>query len=336
MTTLATHLPEDESAAPTLGAGQIFIVGMPRSGTTLISKMLSRHSSIHISPETHYLAHDWRINKGLDLSVRTNRTNFIREFVTGPWFEELAIERSELEQKFLDDSSCTFRRIFEFILREQAKKHGKQIYGEKTPGHYEHVDTLLDWFPNARVIFMMRDPRAVAASTIDTPFGSRFVNFHARRWNRANEVWNSFRNERRVMLLKYEDLVGDAERELSKVCKFIGVISEQAMLDSSITGADSSDGSWRQDHYRRAVQPIDSHSVSKWKKRLRPGQVRTIEYLCVDGMTQHEYERPTNKFSVIDPPRVFTAVLFSRIIMGANRHLQNWFGRARPNAISGR
>lgn len=302
----------------------VFIVGMPRSGTTLVSNILSRHSQVYISPETHFVAHDWRINNKLDLAVRANRDKVIDGFIRGDWFDTLKIDHEELRSRFRDDDQCTFPAIFHFILQVQSQRLGKPITGEKTPGHYEHVHTLLQWFPDARVIFMMRDPRAVSASTIDTPFGSRFINFHARRWTRANEVLKSHHGDRRVYLLRYEDLVGEPNRKVKDLCDFVGIEFEPGMLAASGKRAVACRDAWRTDHHARADMKIDARSVEKWKERLRPGQVRSVEYLCFEGMREHNYPLITKRFSHLDATKAAVAAFYSRLVMGALRHAKHW------------
>ena len=152
-----------------MSSGPIFVVGVPRSGTTLVSSVLSKHSSIHISPETHYLAHDWRTNRHLNLSNRRDRSDFIDGLISGRRFRSLNIPADKLRERFIEDDSANFRSIFDYLMSFQAREAGKPISGEKTPGHYEHIGDLLSWYPAGRVIFVLRDPRAVVASVIDDP-----------------------------------------------------------------------------------------------------------------------------------------------------------------------
>ena len=131
-------------------------------------------------------------------------------------------------------------------MEAYADSRRRAVIGEKTPAHFRHVDTLLDWFPDARVIHMIRDPRAVYVSEVkrrtaipDTlpyrwlarvPPAMRALILVqvARTW--AEAVNHHRRNARRYpdryRLVRFEDLVREPEQVVADLCRFLGVAFE--------------------------------------------------------------------------------------------------------------
>ena len=157
-----------------------------RSGTTLTRRILDRHSRIGIATENHYLGHllawegarhyfrrlgdlrdDATVRRLVDLiySPEFQRRSRLREL--SPYWRWLTerVPRADIEARLLA-SDRTERGIFEAFLRIYADRRGKAIMGEKTPAHLAYVETLLEWFPDARVVHCMRDPRAIHVSEL--------------------------------------------------------------------------------------------------------------------------------------------------------------------------
>src|SRR5690606_25896813 len=116
------------------------------------------------------------------------------------------------------------KTVFAALLLEQAAQRDKPRVGEKTPAHDEHMSTLLEWYPDARIVYVIRDPRAVVASVMRTPWGARHsVLAHARRWRRSIGWVRALTADGRVSTVCYEELVRNPEEELRKVCRHVNV-----------------------------------------------------------------------------------------------------------------
>ncbi len=168
-------LPRRSSSSASAGAARRWRAGI-----------LDRHSRIAIATENHYLGHllpwegarhyfrrvgdlrdDAAVRRLVELiySGEMQRRSRLREL--SPYWRWLTgkVPRADLEARLLA-SDRTERGLFEAFLRIYADRRGKTIMGEKTPAHLAYVETLLEWFPDARVIHCMRDPRAVYVSEL--------------------------------------------------------------------------------------------------------------------------------------------------------------------------
>ncbi len=164
----------------------IFIVGASRSGTTLMRTILERSPRIAIARENHFVGH-LRENEGAryyfrrlgdlhgdDVVRKVAELIYSGEFQRQSHWREVSpfwrwlvgnVSQADMTERLLA-TDRTERGMWAAFLRAYADKQGRPIMGEKTPAHLAYVDTLLEWFPNGRVVHMIRDPRAVFVSDL--------------------------------------------------------------------------------------------------------------------------------------------------------------------------
>lgn len=163
----ATGIPnprDSGSQSPQIG----FIVGVPRSGTTLLSAILNRHSSIAVTPETHFfriLFDDPIIRQAMlddlasGLRQYFDRLDSIRRDKNEAWAPSVA------EIISFCNGDHRPENVFSALCRLLAKpKNDTLLILEKTPSHLLHTDAIRKFFPKASVIHVIRDGRDVASS----------------------------------------------------------------------------------------------------------------------------------------------------------------------------
>ena len=140
----------------------VFVVGARRSGTTLLATLLDRHSRLAVPPETHFFGH-FRRCIGRDLGA-TQHQDLVNEFLTNRRARDMKLDPAGLLSRF-SQYPADLAHLLRASLEEYAGAMGKPRAGEKTPGHLEFVPAILEWFPRARVICIVRDGRAAVLST---------------------------------------------------------------------------------------------------------------------------------------------------------------------------
>jgi hypothetical protein len=273
----------------------IFVVGMPRSGTTLISAMLTAHPNIAISPETHFLSEWMRRYRCLDVRMERDFDKFWGKFSNSQFFRNLQLDAEDTRDQILSSGDHDYRDIFSAILRLYAEKKDKRRWGEKTPTHYAHIKQLLEWFPEARIIFTVRDPRAVVASRLNMskkyPFSwwdSRTADDIAFQWQDSIDILDHWANDNRVYPVLYEKLVKETINELRKLCDFIGEEYSTSMMNYIEVANDLvSNEPWKD----AVLKTITIDSVDNWRAQLSTDKVSVIEHFSRKGMNQYRYEK---------------------------------------------
>ncbi|ASC72054.1 hypothetical protein XM38_030080 [Halomicronema hongdechloris C2206] len=272
----------------------IFIVGVPRSGTTLMTTLLSAHARVAISPETHFLD-EWlpRYQHWCALERADHFQQFWQNWSSSQRFSYFGVDPEQVFQRLQAQPAINFKVIFQSLLEEYAISQGKSRWGEKTPMHYRHLQTLLNWYPNARVIWMIRDPRATVASLLPLAWASNSARSNAQHWLGSLHLFETrWRRDHRVLLVRYEDLVTVPESTLVQVCKFIGEVYDPSMITnrSEQTCPVINRCSWAERHLKQALQPISQQGLHKWKRRLSRRQVVNIELITRSKLETYGYQ----------------------------------------------
>lgn len=185
----------------------IFVIGSPRSGTTLLRLILDSHPNISCGPETHFLM-------GLATIVG---------------------ERWELIQRFGFDKAYWHQRIAEFFdsfQMEYARKRGKRRWAEKTPRYTTILGFINDVFPDTQFIHIIRDGRDVVASHRDR-WGYRSAMIATGLWRKYVTLARDFGRmlpDDRYHELRYEDLVSKSESVLRDMFDYLRERWDPAVL----------------------------------------------------------------------------------------------------------
>jgi hypothetical protein len=299
----------------------IFIVGVSRSGTSLMRRVLNKSSEIALCDETHYMGHLIR-SEGMRQKFR--RFGNLRDdgnvgrlvawmfspaFHRYSWWKELGwqwrflvekYERDEVERRLLacDRSEPA---VFDVFMQLFADLQGARIKGEKTPIHVRYVPELLSWYPGARFIHMLRDPRAIYVSEVrrrrDRPNTPPFkVLVHvpflfklalalqtAVMWRESVRLYERYRERfgDRYVLMRFEDLVGDPRRTVPRLCADLGVDFQEQMLDQDVISFG----------FKHGEKGFDASAARRWEQHIDGWARGLLERWLGPTMRRFGYER---------------------------------------------
>ncbi len=204
-----------------------FVIGMTRSGTTLLRLMLDSHPELTIPPETHFIP------------------DVIKLFGEGPASPEAVVEVMTSSRRWGDfgiDDGRVLKELGKLrplvrpevpvrtFYRLYAKAQGKPRWGDKTPGYAMKMRRIERILPEARFIHMIRDGRDVALSLERRGAGLTMEQV-ARRWrHRINRTRRAAQEVSHYTEVHYEDLVSDPEAKLREICELIELDFHPAML----------------------------------------------------------------------------------------------------------
>lgn len=200
---------------------KVFVVGCPRSGTSIFQKALSDEFLLWTMPETGYFTKDLRSLRGR-LSALTalyrkinNREKLgdVCDLLLAVSFFLIKNPGGFVRALFGERAAVDF---FDGFFSGKAKLNNAQGWLEKTPNHFRNVDKISDFFPDAKVFFVVRDGRDVAASIYDRYL--KYPDFFekessplygAKLWNESLEFCERFMKKDNVFVIPYDDFVED-------------------------------------------------------------------------------------------------------------------------------
>jgi len=203
----------------------VFLIGAPRSGTTLTARMLGAHPDVFAPAEPHLmppLAH-------LGFHERVDEAPY-DPVITQIGLRELVAGLPRGEQDYLDG----LRRFTDHLYARSLEPSGRRIYLDKTPAYALVLDFLAKLYPAARYVVLTRHPIAIWSSYVDSFFAGDSAAAHARNpvLERYVPAIARFLRERRVPLIhvRYEELVRDPEKHLREICAFLAIDFQPAMI----------------------------------------------------------------------------------------------------------
>lgn len=262
----------------------VFVVGAPRSGTTLLRVILNRHSQLAMwGGESAFFRrlYDRRHAFG-DPADPSARVRIVDAYLAIDPVRRLGLDLPLLRATLLRDGT-SWPALFAAMLAGCAAQSAKPYAGEKTPAHAFAVTTLCDWFPNCTVIHLVRDPRAAVCSLSQMPFGTRSVLHGAHTWNTFNNAAAQVAARPNYLLLRYEDLIHDTPGQLRRLCAHTGLSFEESLLHNRSNESDP------RPPIRRAFEPLTPARLNVWQSELQPWQVAIIESITAPGMAAYGY-----------------------------------------------
>ena len=291
------------------GAPAPFIVGVGRSGTTLLRLMLDAHPRLAIPPETHFvpavIQAFWRLRVTPERVLEAMRSGERTGWPDSGLDEATMLARLRaIKPLNAPDTLRAFYRLY-------AERYGKERWGDKTPHYVTALPRIGRALPEARFVHVIRDGRDVALSTnrrLVELRGSRPVPIErmAKRWrHRILTARGVTQVADRYLEVRYEDLVLDTEPSLRRVCEFIELDFDAAMLSYHERAPErlqemnrerqrgprrALSGEERMQAHAMATKPPQVGRVEAWRTEMPPADRREFEAIAGDLLAELGYE----------------------------------------------
>ena len=208
------------------------------------------------------------------------------------------IDLSDLVADILGSPRRDYRAPYVAAMNALAKRDGKVRWGEKTPKNLFYVDVLSEMFPEARFVYLVRDPRAVVNSMNAIKYYSKDATINACNWRQSATdgyaLLCSEVPEAQRMVVRYEDLVANPELTMRALCRFLGEEYEPGIL-AFYERTESNMPKTIRSPLLKA--PITENNAEKWRSVVPPEQIARIESVCGDAMRTFGYERDGRRLS---------------------------------------
>ncbi len=271
----------------------IFIFGCPRSGTSLLSRIIDAHPRIAVPFESHiyHYMYRWQHRYG-DLRDSYRAECLIKDLLTmediREWDPPASFAATLAALRRPD-----FNGVFEAMIASWAAAQGKPRWGEKTPQHALQWPLITGAFPGAQVLFIVRDGRDVAMSYKQTFHGPNHMYPIARRWvhylKMAEEIERKL-GAQNYRLVRYEDLIAHPESTVRSICNFIDEEYFPGMLDAP---ADRITYRTDQRNLENLKRPILASNSGQWKSQMTRRELKIFEGVAGAELEKFKYERGT-------------------------------------------
>jgi hypothetical protein len=219
-----------------------FIVGVPRSGTTLLRLMLDSHPDLAIPPETHFLP------KLIRLCEEAGDRGDVREaalelITTHRRWPDFGLDAEELRARLAGSGRLRPGDAARAFYEAYTAMHRKPRWGEKTPQYLKTVKRIAAALPEAHFIHIIRDGRDVALSLLAVTWGPKTIEDAAVQW--TTQIRRARRKARAIphyTEVRYEGLVVDPEPIVRRICEFCDLPFETGMLDYHRTAGERMEG----------------------------------------------------------------------------------------------
>ncbi len=286
-----------------------YILGMGRSGTTLLQSIMDAHGAIVVPPESYFVLHLYKkYHKKKNWDART-LSKFMDDLYTDRPFRLMwRVPRASLEEAFAQageiNSMGDALNVVRSSFRGSYKQKSIVRFGGKKPIYSMFTKRIMDVNPNAKIIHIMRDPRGTANGQINT-FKKKdaLAIGYLWTWNNKSVLKLKEKYPDQYFLLKYEDLIENTEDTMRSVCEFLELPYEPSMMDyrSTTTKRFTEYTETYKDKHRSLLKPIDKSIAEKWKKSLLPKHRKHVEYATADLAQQFGYgfEKPKSDLTIL-------------------------------------
>jgi hypothetical protein len=305
----------------------VFVVGMPRSGTTLVSALLDAHPDLAILPETHFYTRCRREETGETAAAVWDRLQ------QQPGFQDAAFTAEEKEQiRSRVPPGGAPADLLRAVGTAYAERAGASAWGEKTPDHLAHLDRMRTEFPDGVYLGIVRDARDVCLSLQGLPWNRDTVMESAWTWRRYQEMLRDHRKQapERVRIIRYEDLLAQPRETLRSILTWLEAPASADRIDRMLAfhagesgPADPDREPWKQ----KTRRPIDPSNREKWRTQMSPARRWMVQAITGATLTGFGYPVPA-----VDKNAAFWADLVDVAVESVRCLVQRW--RQRLSAAS--
>ncbi len=294
----------------------IFIIGNPRSGTTLLRVILNTHKELSLPHEFQIVDILFTIFKDSNFNAPGVLDKFLDYIYSTERLRRLNVPRETFENVLscqdLLDKATIVHSYFESYLKSRNEPRGTR-WGDKTIGTIAYIDEILEMFPNAKFIHIIRDVRDVVCSMKERVYKFKFpksklhythnVIGGAYVWKQSEAFIqrNSNLNNSNYIKVSYSSLIAETEEVLRDVTQFLDIPFDKNMLEyyrhNSENGSipEKSIKGWHENTFK----PPQQNKIARYKLELNDIEIKTINFLAAKELKDNGFE-VDNKETLFD------------------------------------
>jgi hypothetical protein len=284
----------------------VYIIGNPRSGTSLFRLMLTCHPEVMIPPECHFFL--WLEEKFQSLPFPEATERFIDELVETRKFETWRIKKESLQELFREYAPQSFRDVVALVYCSYGILKGRsefRYWGDKNKLWKDKIHKVVNYFPNAKFVHIVRDGRDVASSFKELSasamhalkYGPRMpdqIDDIAEHWAKNITFIQGFLamlKQDQSLTVRYEDVILSPKRTLTAVTGFLQLEFSKSMLDYAQRNRDESLEPEETMQWKLKLnEKLEKTNIGKYHSSLTEQEIAIFEMRCGELLKHYGYK----------------------------------------------
>ncbi len=298
-----------------------FIIGRPRTGTTLMRTLFDAHPNVQIPIESPFMISMHKRFKKVKHWDSKKLTEFYEALFTFMHFDEWTIDRKKLKADLLQmTGNHDFQELIRIVYENYISFYPKEeilITGDKNPYYTIHVRKLMKLFPEAKFIFIVRDYRDHFQSMMKRDFEADIPALIGWRWKYYVRDIDRIikKNPDKCRLIRYEDFVDNPREHMKNFSAFLGIPYQENIFDfykSHATARHIHSEEVKKNHMS-LINPVNKSRIGLWKKDLSSKQIKALECSVGKWGNTFGYEKSEN-CNAWDYIKVFPVLVYGKLM----------------------
>lgn len=306
-----------------------FILGRPRSGTTLLRLLLDAHPNILIPPETRLILNLYEKYGKIKKWNPKKLLFFYNDLLKQDRFDTWPINKEKLLYDLLVyKDEISFQKLIKVVYSNYISFFDKEkiiLLGDKTPNYSLNAKKIFKIFPHAKYIELVRDYRSHILSMKNAKIGLPITSIIAYNWKYSVKTINNLQNRypHQFLTVRYEDLVENPSSELKKICDFLELDYKPEMLEfykkKEVFVNYYLTDEFKKYHkkilslHNNLFKPINPSGVNLWKTKMPEKDIKIADLVVGKYAELLGYNRKYKKFNFWFPLKILPEIMYIKL-----------------------
>ncbi|MBN2683447.1 MAG: sulfotransferase [Bacteroidales bacterium] len=287
-----------------------FIIGRPRSGTTLLRTMFDAHPNVCIPFECPMIINLHLKFKTVKKWTKEKKLSFYNSLFTQWKFDSFRVNNDKLKTELLQlPEDCEFEDLIRKVYSNFNSVYEKEeilLFGDKNPEYSLnsfYINRLIKIFPNAKFIHLIRDYRDNFVSYKNVDFEAPVAPLIAYRWKNSvlsvEKIAKIYPQQ--FIIQRFEDLIAEPETNLQKLCAFLNLEFSTKMLDYKNKKQEFIETFPKEileKYHSSTMGELDKSKINAWQNKMTESEIKKSDYISGKTGEKFGYIRKYNKASI--------------------------------------
>jgi len=320
-----------------------FIIGRPRTGTTLLRSLFDAHPNVQIPWECQFI---------LNLYPRYGKITFWTKEILGRFYPDLLkqwqfsawnIDHVKLKSDLQAcEGKTSYAMVCQVVYLNHISFYPKEtirLIGDKNHGYTIYTHRLKKLFPDAKFVYILRDYRDNYQSVKNVDFELPVVSLVVFKWKYfyKKALQASKRYPESFYFIRYEDLVTDPGFHLQKICEFLDIPFVPEVFDfykMKEKAEEKYPAEILRKHHKSLFNPVNTSRIGLWEKFMTERQIRIADHVAGVFADQAGYQRKYQGFNVWIAILASPGICYARFIYLMTRIIDRLPYRLREKLLS--